>query len=94
LHDESHHSTPTTFAAAAAGVTATVSATAGALIGFTGDVSLPGLRLTGCDGGASGGVLSFSGGTVELTGAKVVNSNAGIGEARSTARCAVIRSTN
>ena len=64
----------------AAGVTATVSSTAGALIGFTGDVSLPNLRLTGCDGGVSGGVLGFSGGTVDVTGAKVVENNAGTGE--------------
>ena len=41
-------------AALVAGVTATVSATAGALIAFTGDVSLPNLRLTGCDGGRLG----------------------------------------
>ena len=79
-------------AALVAGVTATVSATAGALIAFTGDVSLPNLRLTGCDGGDSGGVLSFSGGTVDVTGAKVVGNNAGTGEQCSAVfRCPVLR---
>ena len=65
---------------AAAGVTARVASTPGALVAFAGDVSLPNLSLTGCDGGADGGILSFSGGTVQLTGAQVIANNAGTGE--------------
>ncbi len=82
-HDARHEAcTQPACAARAAGVHATVADSPDALIVFTGDVSLPNLRLTGCNAGADGAVLSFSGGAVRLTGARVDTNNADTGERR------------
>ena len=65
VHDVRHDACVSTACAArASGVHATVDESPDALLAFTGDVSLPNLRLTGCNADANGAVLSISGGAV------------------------------